>query len=527
MLGGAHVTRPLAAALAALLVAGGLTARPWAQVQEPVDFDAVSRIKAEGLERSQVMDTLWHLTDRYGGRLTNSPAMHEAAEWAAGRLREWGIPRVYTENWGEFGQGWANEHIAVNVVEPVAFPLTAFAQAWTPGTDGEVTADAVLAVINNPGDFDDWRGRLEGRVVLASGARDVDVLFDPLGRRFTDEQLEAVVPERVDPDAGNGGGGGNAVPFALRRMRFFAEEGVVAVLEPGFGRSDHGTVWVTGPRQNRDPDAEPIAAHVSIPTEQYNRIARLLARDVPVRLTLDVRSRFYADDLSAYNLLAELPGTDLADEVVMLGAHFDSWHSGTGATDNAAGSAAMMEALRILHASGLPLRRTVRLALWTGEEQGLLGSQGYVAEHFAPRDTMDLRPGHAGLSAYFNMDNGTGAIRGVYLEGNDAIRPIFRAWMEPLESLGMTTLSMRGTGGTDHLRFDEVGLPGFQFIQDPVEYGTHSHHTQMDLYDRVQAEDLMKNAAIIATFVYHAANRDALLPRQALPAPLPPEDDDE
>jgi Zn-dependent M28 family amino/carboxypeptidase len=302
-------------------------------------------------------------------------------------------------------------------------------------------------------------------------------------------------------------------------MQFFADEGVAAVLEPGFGRSDHGTVRVTGPRQNRDPDATPVAPYLSVPTEQYNRVARLLDRNVPVQVTLDVRNRFIDDTLDAINLLAEIPGGDLADEVVMLGAHFDSWHAGTGATDNAAGSAAMMEAMRILQASGLPMRRTVRLALWTGEEQGLLGSRAYVAEHFAEPESMELRPGHAGLSAYFNMDNGTGAIRGVYLEGNEAVRPVFASWMAPLATLGMTTLSIRGTGATDHVPFDDVGLPGFQFIQDPVEYGTHSHHTNMDLYDRVQEADLMKNATIIATFVYHAANRDARLPRKALPAP--------
>ena len=523
------MTRPIAgAALAILIGAGGLVAQPWAQASEAVDLDAIARIKTEGLERSEVMDTLWYLTDRYGGRLTNSPSMHEAAEWAAGQLREWGLGRVYTEEWGPFGRGWANELIAANVVEPVQFPLTAFAQAWTPGTDGAVTAEAVLAIIDNERDFDEWRGRLDGRLVLASRVRDVDVLFDPLGRRLTSEDLENLEPERVvPPRGGRGRGGRNGPNFALRRMQFFAQENVAAVLEPGFGRNDHGTVWVTGPRENRDPGAVPVAPHVSIPTEQYNRLARLLDRDVPVRIALEVRNRFVDDTLDAINLLAEIPGGDLVDEVVMLGAHFDSWHAGTGATDNAAGSAAMMEVMRILNATGLSMRRTVRLALWTGEEQGLLGSRAYVAEHFADRDSMELQPGHANLSAYFNMDNGTGAIRGVYLEGNDAIRPVFAAWMEPLRTLGMTTLSMRGTTGTDHTRFDEVGLPGFQFIQDPVEYGTHSHHTNMDVYDRVQEEDLMRNATIIAAFVYQSANRDELLPRKALPSPRPSDDDRE
>jgi Zn-dependent M28 family amino/carboxypeptidase len=256
-----------------------------------------------------------------------------------------------------------------------------------------------------------------------------------------------------------------------------------------------------------------------VASEHYNRIVRLLEKKIPVSIELNIQNRFFDDSLDSFNIVAELPGTDRADEVVMLGAHFDSWHAGTGATDNAAGVAAMMEAVRILRASDVRLRRTVRLALWTGEEQGLLGSREYVKQQFGDRDTMQLKPAHARLSAYFNMDNGTGAIRGVYMQGNEAVRPVFMAWMEPLRNLGMTTLTIRNTGGTDHLAFDEVGLPGFQFIQDPVEYSTHSHHTNMDVYDRAQAEDLMKNSVIIASFVYHAANRDGLVPRKALPRP--------
>jgi carboxypeptidase Q len=258
-----------------------------------------------------------------------------------------------------------------------------------------------------------------------------------------------------------------------------------------------------------------------VASEHYNRISRLLEGKVPVRLALDVRSRYIDDTQDSFNIIAEIPGTDKADEVVMLGAHFDSWHAGTGATDNAAGSAAMMEAIRILKASGLRMRRTVRLALWTGEEQGLFGSEAYVKQHFGDAATMALKPAHGKLSVYFNMDNGTGAIRGVYLQGNEAVRPVFAAWMEPLRSLGVSALTIRNTGSTDHTSFDAVGLPGFQFIQDPLEYSTHTHHTNMDTYDKLQAEDLMKNSVIIASFVYHAANRDAILPRKALPRPRP------
>ena len=256
--------------------------------------------------------------------------------------------------------------------------------------------------------------------------------------------------------------------------------------------------------------------------EHYGRIARTLDKHIPVTLQFDIDNKFYDDDLNAFNIVGELPGTDKADEVVMLGAHFDSWHTGTGATDNAAGSAVMMEAMRLLKTSGVKLRRTVRIGLWGGEEQGLLGSKEYVKEHFGDPATMQLKPEHAKFAGYFNVDNGTGAIRGVYLQGNEAVAPIFQAWMEPFKNLGMTTLAIRNTGGTDHLSFDAVGLPGFQFIQDEVEYNTRTHHSNMDIYERVQANDMMRNAVIVASFVYNAANRDEKLPRKPLPKPAAP-----
>jgi Zn-dependent M28 family amino/carboxypeptidase len=303
-------------------------------------------------------------------------------------------------------------------------------------------------------------------------------------------------------------------------MQFLAKEGAVASLEPANGRGDHGAILVTNaPASYRQANAPVVVPQIMVATEHYNRIARLVDQKFPVRIELNVQNRFHGETLDSFTLLGELPGTDRADEVVMLGAHFDSWHAGTGATDNAAGSAVMMEALRILKATGLRMRRTVRLALWTGEEQGLLGSRAYAKQQFGDPETMTLKPAHAKLTGYFNMDNGSGAIRGVYLQGNDAVRPVFSAWLEPFRALGMTTLSMRSVGSTDHIAFDEVGLPGFQFIQDPLEYGSHSHHTNMDVYDRLQGEDLMKNAVIVASFVYHAANRDGLLPRKALPRP--------
>jgi carboxypeptidase Q len=379
-------------------------------------------------------------------------------------------------------------------------------------------------VLTSDADLAGWTGKLRGKIVLIARNPDVRAQLTPLGRRLTDAELQDLQGQPVTATRARGGRAGGARPesnFTYRLMQFFAREGVVATLEPGTGRSDHGAILVSNaPRQYRDGNDPATVPQLIVATEHYNRIARLLDSNMPVRLELTIANRFH-DGGDAFNVLAEIPGTDKADEVVMLGAHFDSWHAGTGATDNASGSAAMMEAMRILKTSGLTLRRTVRLALWTGEEQGLLGSRAYVKQQFGEPDTMRLLPGHARLSAYFNMDNGTGAIRGVYLQGNEAVRPAFAAWMEPFRALGMTTLTIRGTGGTDHLAFDEVGLPGFQFVQDPIEYGTHSHHTNMDVYDRIQPEDMLKNSVIIASFVYHAANRDERLPRKPLPQPRP------
>jgi hypothetical protein len=510
---------------AAVLMATCISALPSAQMgHERVDLDAIYQIKDEGFQRSQVMDTLSYLTDIHGPRLTNSPNIRKAADWATRRLTDWGIANVRQETWGPFGRGWSNEKFTANVVSPQPFPLLAFAKAWTPGTNGPVTADATMAVIETDDELAKWTGKLKGKIVLAAKPLDVKPLFDPTARRYTEQQLADLEAQRIDPDAGPRGPRNvqAAQAFARKKMEFFAREGVVAVLEPGNGRNDHGAILVGGPRDLRDPKAAPQPPQVVVATEHYGRIARTLDKNMPVRIELNVQNSYHDQTLDSFNIIAELPGTDKADEVVMLGAHFDSWHAGTGATDNAAGSSAMMEAIRILKAAGLTTRRTVRLALWTGEEQGLLGARAYVKQHFADPDTMQVKPGHAKLSAYFNMDNGTGAIRGVYLQGNEAIRPVFAAWMAPFRNLGMTTLTIRNTGSTDHVPFDEVGLPGFQFVQDPVEYSSHSHHSNMDLYERIQPEDMMKNSVIIASFVYHAANRDDLLPRKTLPKPRKP-----
>jgi carboxypeptidase Q len=521
----------LAASTIALPAQRPATTRSPAQADR-ADLDAIARIKDEGLQRSEVMETAWQLTEVFGPRLTNSPGMRAAGEWAITRLTEWGLTNAHKAVWGPFGRGWANESLIANEVAPLARPLTAYARAWTPGTAGSISGDAILVVLEREADFKTWEGKLSGRIVLTQRPAAVPPLFTPLAERHGEQQLRdieaqvipAARPVTTPPTAPDAlqRPSDPEVPFATQRMRFLAREGVAAVLEPGTGRNDHGAVLVGGASANRDAKEPPVPPQLVVATEQYNRLARLLMRNQRVALELDVRNRFFDDTLDSFNVIAEIPGTDRGDEVVMLGAHLDSWHAGTGATDNAAGTAVMMEAMRILKKTGLPMRRTVRMALWTGEEQGLLGSTAYVREHFADRDTMALKPAHAKMAAYFNMDNGTGAIRGVYLEGNEAVRPIFEAWMEPLRSLGMTTLTIRSTGGTDHLPFDRVGLPGFQFVQDWVEYRSHTHHTNMDVFDRLQSEDLMKNAVIVASFVYHAATRDERLPRKALPAPAKP-----
>jgi carboxypeptidase Q len=507
---------------AALIIAA--LASPQAQAPastERVDLDAIYKIKDEGFQRSQVMETVSYLTDINGPRLTNSPNIRKAADWAAKKLTEWGIANVHQETWGPFGRGWWNEKFTVNVLSPQPFPLIAFPKAWTPGTNGAVSADAMMAVIEDDADFAKWTGKLRGKIVLAAKPLPVKALFEPTGRRFSEKDLDVMEEQEIDPERRGPNFRANQEK-TRKRMEFFAREGVVAVIEPGNGRSDHGAILVGGPRELRDAKATPQPPQIVVATEHYGRIARTLEKNIPVKIELNAQNRYQDEILDSFNIVGEIPGTDKADEVVMLGAHFDSWHAGTGSTDNAAGSAAMMEAIRILKASGLKMRRTVRLALWTGEEQGLLGSRAYVKKEFGDPDTMQLKPAHAKLAGYFNMDNGTGAIRGVYMQGNEAVQPIFAGWMAPFKNIGMTTLTIRGTGSTDHIPFDEVGLPGFQFIQDPVEYSTYSHHTNMDLYERIQPDDMMKNAVIIASFVYHTANRDERLPRKTLPKPRNP-----
>jgi carboxypeptidase Q len=504
---------------AALLMA--ITFAPLsAQQAERVDLDAIYKIKEEGFARSRVMDIMSWLTDVYGPRLTNSPGFRKAGDWAVKEMTSWGLANVKLQPFGPFGRGWSNDRFAMMATTPGgSLPVIGYPQAWTSGTSGPVSGEAVFAPLETPEDLTAWKGKLKGKVVLATALRDVPALFEPPAQRYTQAQLDSLQTETDSIGRGGRGrfGGPGGAGFAQARTQFLRDEGVLAVLSPGQGSG--GTVFVGG-GGSREPNAPATIPAITIAVEHYGHIARTLPKQQPVTIDLDVKNTFYDDPMS-FNVVGEIPGTDKAGELVMLGAHFDSWHSGTGATDNAAGSAVMMEAVRILKQTGLRLRRTVRIGLWGGEEQGLLGSRQYVTDTFADRTTMAVKPAHATFAGYFNVDNGTGAIRGVYLQGNEAVAPVFEAWMKPFHNIGMSTLTIRDTGGTDHQAFDAVGLPGFQFIQDPVEYSSRTHHSNMDVYERIQEEDMRKNAVIVAAFVYHAANRDQLLPRKPLPKPVP------
>jgi len=514
---------------AAALVPGRVSVAP-----ELVDTAAILKIKEEGFARSRVMEIASWLTDVHGPRLTGSPITRRAGDWALEQLTKWGLANPHYDWWGPFGRGWVNERTVAQVTAPVPFPVIAYPDAWSEGTRGMIHADVVLvpSTVLTAADFAPYRGKLRGKIVVNSPPLDETPLFAAPARRYTTEELDALanpypladpVMPQPSPAPPPQGGTPGALPGALppeEIQQCLLEAGVAAILRPGRGTG--GIVFSTGDDRARFPLAAPPAIpRVKLAAEHYGRIHRMLERGIPVRMDLEVKNTFSGRELNSFNLIAEIPGTDKADEVVMLGAHFDSWQAGTGATDNAAGSAVMMEAMRILKVTGVPLRRTVRIGLWTGEEQGVIGSREYVRAHFGDPGTMVLKSAHAKLSAYYNLDNGTGAIRGIYLQENAAAGPIFAQWMGILtsDSISVGHVAPGNTYATDHLAFDAVGLPGFQFIQDPIEYDSRTHHSSHDLYERLQPVDLKHNAVAVATFAYLTANREALLPRKTLPRP--------
>jgi carboxypeptidase Q len=503
------------------------------QAQSPVDLGTVSLIKQEALTRSQVMDHVGWLADVYGPRITGTPNFSQAADWATKRMTEWGLANVRQERFA-FGQGWRVERFSAHLISPVPQPIIGFPRTYSPSTKGTVSGDVVRVDIQSEEDFARYKGQLKGKIVLPQPARAVRMLEGRVVLTMNEDDLaEAMtMPIPTAPAAPAVGAPAQRRPSNDQIAQFFVTEGVAAVIERGSDtdvaggysglsmttqRVDGGTIF-PGSGGSRDPKAAAQVPSATIAVEHYNRMLRLLEKKQPVRVELNIQTTFYPEDQGApngINVVGEIPGSDLAHEVVIMGAHLDTTPGATGATDNATGSAAMMEALRVIKTLGLRPRRTIRVALWGGEEQGLLGSRAYVAEHFGTQAAP--KPGHANVVAYYNLDNGTGKIRGVYLQGNEAVRPIFRQWLQSFRDLGAATLTISNTGGTDHLAFDGIGLPGFQFIQDEIEYDTRTHHSNQDVFDRIQADDMKQAATIMAAFVYQTAMRDQKLPRKPAP----------
>jgi len=550
--------------------------------------EEIDKIKDEGINHSQVMQTLGYLSDVIGPRLTASPGMKRGNEWTRDTLAKWGMENSHLEPWGPFGRGWTLKRFSAMVDGPTAFPLIAYPKAWSPGTDTLAAAPAPVVAkgknaplaaapastvytaevihfnASKEEDLEQYKGKLKGKIVLISPIREIKAHFEPQGTRSTDKQLldlaDAPDPASVQRQGRQGNFPANFIQqqqFNAKRLQFLAAEGA-AILVDG-ARGDGGTIFVQQataiPTQIPQPGATPtpqprvwekganVPVQISLAAEHYNRLVRMIDAGEKPTMSVDLAVQYQDDDPNGYNTIAEIPGTDpaLKDQVVMLGGHLDSWHSGTGATDNGAGCAVMMEAMRIIKTLGLKPRRTIRIGLWTGEEQGLYGSRAYVKQHFGylgdgstpqfggggnrgPQPLTKL-PEYDKLSAYFNIDNGTGRIRGVYMQGNEGVRPIFKQWLESFKDpkwggqdkdLGAYTLTLANTGGTDHLSFDAIGLPGFQFIQDEIEYSSRTHHSNMDVFDRIQPDDLKQISTIVAAFVYQTAMMDEMMPKKPM-----------
>jgi carboxypeptidase Q len=580
---------------ALLLFAILLPSAAFAQTPAPAVYSApkevIDKIKDEGMNRSQVMQTLSYLTNVIGARLTGSPNMKRANEWTRDTMAKWGFENAHIEAWGPFGRGWELKHFSAQVSAPYAFPVIAYPKAWSPGLDrvvpqpapladpkaknnkkktvipqppppsSTITSEVVYIDAKNEADLAKYKGQLKGKIVMMSDAREVKADFTGYGSRLTDAEL-LVMANSPDP-AGvqRGGGPANAEQMQRRlarfvegakRSKFVIEEGAAIVIDNSNNGSG-GTVFVAQASVAADIPANPLdfftqkrlqpwdkeaeskmVPQMTMATEDYNRVVRMIEAGEKVQMTIDLSVKYHDDDPMAYNTVAEIPGTDpaLKSELVMLGGHMDSWHSGTGATDNGAGVAVAMEAARIIQALGLKPRRTIRVGLWSGEEQGLFGSSNYVKQHFgemkggpnifgipdpnATKPELIKGADYDKLSAYFNLDNGTGKIRGVYTQGNSAVWPIFRKWLAPFSDMGANTLTMQNTGGTDHLSYDRIGLPGFQFIQDVIEYDTRTHHSNQDVFDRIQSDDMKQAATIMAAFVYQTAMMDEKMPRKVM-----------
>jgi carboxypeptidase Q len=536
--------RQAAVAITALLLI--TTAPAQEQAGDKVDLDTLSKIKTEAYDHSQVMENLYYMSEVYGPRVNNSRNHRAAAEWAMKQMKDWGLQNVHLEKWGPFGYGWQIKKYYGALETPAYAALIGFPLAWTPGTNGPVTADAVLAPLHSKEDFAKYKGKLKGKIVLIFDPRQLSMHTEPEARRLTDEEIAA----RTNGPGGPGGPGGGrrgaaaapkpgeytpttlstAAPIGRTNRNevnaFLKEEGVLVALTPGYN-GDGGTIFASygGSQDPKDPVGPPMAA---ITPEQYNRICRLIEHGTTPKLTFDIQTEYQKDDLMGFNVVGEIPGTTKPDEVVMLGGHFDSWQGGTGATDNGTGSSVAMEAMRILTTLHKPMARTVRVALWGGEEEGLFGSLAYVQSHFAPRDTMKKTPQYDNLDVYFNDDSGSGKFRGVSALGSAQLAAIFQSWIAPtaVKDTGLVAVTGGTTfrptvtpGGTDSTSFSWIGLDGIGFMQDPLEYGSRTHHSNMDLYDRVQKDDVMQGSMIEAWFAYNAATRADMLPRIPTPEP--------
>jgi len=529
--------------------------------------EVIKKIKKEGMGKtSQVMKTMSYLSDVIGGRLTNSPNMKRANEWTRDTMKKWGMQNAHLEAWGPFGRGWSLKRFSAEVVSPQGFPVIAYPKAWSTSTKGEITGNVVQLKYKTEADLAKYKGKLKNAIVFISRERPLKADFKGFGVRFTDKQLLAMANAQ-DPSLNKRRGGLNIPParikailagaaLRVKAMNMLINEGAAVMVDNSRAGSG-GTIFVSGASvAGKPPETlkdlftggsakawdkaaeSKMIPQMTMATEDYNRIVRMMKFGEKIRMTVNIKTQYHDADKMGYNTVAEIPGTDpkLKDEVVMLGGHLDSWHSSTGATDNGAGCAVAMEAARILLATGLKPRRTIRVALWSGEEQGLFGSQAYVKRHFGEMKggggffasllggnpgKLVKKPAYEKLSAHYNMDNGTGKFRGVWLQGNSAVAPIFRLWLKPFAKMGASTLTLRTTGGTDHLSFDGIGLPGFQFIQDRIEYNTRTHHSNQDNYDRIQSKDMKHNATIMAAFVYQTAMMDGKIPRKPMANPKP------
>jgi carboxypeptidase Q len=494
--------------------------------QEKVNMDIVQRIRKEGLENSKVMDIAFQITDVAGPRLSNSPGLKRAQDWAVKQFTEWGLKNVHLESWGKFGKGWQIDKYYAATTLPYYHAIIASPKAWTPGTNGPIKSEVILIKADTITDLTKYKGKLAGKIVMfdQTTLQPLQNTYKPDAVRHTDSVLTKMEQATLQTQRPQRPAGNNNMMAQMLKMRetraamttMLLEEKVGLILT--YARGSYGTFF-TSNGASYALDAKPVSPELEVSSEDYLHILRLLRAGNPVEMEADIKTSFYDEDPGGYNVIAEIPGTDkkLKDEVVMIGGHYDSWHSATGATDNAAGSAVMMEAMRILKNINFKPKRTIRIALWSSEEQGLFGSRGYVTKHYGDPKTMVLTPDQKKISAYYNLDNGTGAIRGIYLQGNEAAGPVFKEWLTPFSDIGAKTVTISNTGGTDHQAFDAVGIPGFQFIQDPMDYNTRTHHSNEDTYDRLVEEDLKRSATIVASFVYNTSERTQQIPRKELP----------